>query len=97
LGTLIYTGLEFLTFFETPQGCNGWNIIFGINPALYMIFVFMQVGIAGQFNKKQQLIISAVLFSTSKYVPKFQAHIFIEMSFLDVLHLQSFKTECEQK
>jgi hypothetical protein len=43
LGTLIYTGLEFLTFFETPQGCDEWDIILGINPTLYMIFVFMQV------------------------------------------------------
>ena len=56
-----------------------------------MIFVFMQVGIAGQLNKNQQLIyiililiISALLFSASKYVPKFQSHIFIENVFLDV-------------
>ena len=43
LGTLIYTGLEFLTFFETSQDCDEWDIILGINPSLYMTFVFMQV------------------------------------------------------
>ena len=43
LGTLIYTGLEFLTFFEIPQTCLSWAIVFGANPILYMIFVFMQM------------------------------------------------------
>ncbi|XP_040580037.1 proton channel OtopLc isoform X2 [Lepeophtheirus salmonis] len=43
LGTLIYAGLEFLTFFETPQTCLRWEILEGINPVLYMIFVFMQM------------------------------------------------------
>ena len=43
LGTLIYTGLEFLTFFEIPQTCFSWAILFGANPILYMIFVFMQM------------------------------------------------------
>jgi hypothetical protein len=43
LGTLIYAGLEFLTFFEIPKTCAGWTILLGVNPILYMIFVFMQV------------------------------------------------------
>ena len=43
LGTLIYTGLEFLLFFEIPQTCISWKILFGINPVLYMVFVFMQM------------------------------------------------------
>lgn len=43
LGTLIYTGLEFLTFFEIPQTCFSWAILVGANPILYMIFVFMQM------------------------------------------------------
>ncbi len=43
LGTLIYTGLEFLSFFEIPKTCSKWNILMGANPILYMIFVFMQM------------------------------------------------------
>ena len=43
LGTLIYTGLEFLTFFEVPRNCMGWAILLGANPILYMVFVFMQM------------------------------------------------------
>lgn len=43
LGTLIYTGLEFLSFFEMPRTCTKWNILMGVNPVLYMIFVFMQM------------------------------------------------------
>ena len=42
-GTLIYTGLEFLTFFEISPNCIAWAIPFGANPILYMIFVFMQM------------------------------------------------------
>ena len=45
LGTLIYAGLEFLTFFEMPKICPEWSILLGVNPVLYMIFVFMQVQI----------------------------------------------------
>ena len=29
--------------FEIPQTCLGWAILFGANPVLYMIFVFMQM------------------------------------------------------
>ena len=43
LGTLIYTGLEFVHFFEIPYGCNAWHILSGINPVLHMIFTFMQM------------------------------------------------------
>ena len=43
LGTLIYTGLEFLSFFEIPKTCGQWSVLLGVNPILYMIFVFMQV------------------------------------------------------
>ena len=43
VGTLIYTGLEFLTFFEIPKDCSRWSSLLGVNPVLYMIFVFMQV------------------------------------------------------
>ncbi len=43
LGTLIYTGLEFLTFFEVPRGCRFWQVLQGANPVLYMVFVFMQM------------------------------------------------------
>ncbi len=44
LGTLIYTGLEFLAFFEVPSTCtDDWAILLGANPVLYMVFVFMQM------------------------------------------------------
>jgi len=43
LGTLIYTGLEFVHFFEIKQSCEHWNILFGINPVLHMLFTFMQM------------------------------------------------------
>ena len=43
LGTLIYTGLELVHFFEIPFGCNSWHILSGVNPVLHMIFTFMQM------------------------------------------------------
>jgi len=43
LGTLIYTGLEFVHFFEINPKCENWNILFGINPVLHMLFTFMQM------------------------------------------------------
>ena len=43
LGTLIYTGLEFVHFFEIPFGCSSWHILSGTNPALHMVFTFMQM------------------------------------------------------
>ena len=43
LGTLIYVGLEFLSFFEVPRTCMKWAILLGANPIIYMIFVFMQM------------------------------------------------------
>ena len=43
LGTLIYVGLEFLSFFEVPRTCMKWAILLGANPVIYMIFVFMQM------------------------------------------------------
>ncbi len=43
LGTLIYTGLEFLASFEVPRTCRFWQVLLGVNPVLYMVFVFMQM------------------------------------------------------
>ncbi|KAK3927549.1 Proton channel OtopLc [Frankliniella fusca] len=43
LGTMIYTGLEFGTFFETPFSSTCYNILRGINPVLQMVFTFMQM------------------------------------------------------
>ena len=43
LGTLIYTGLEFVHFFEIPFGCSSWHILSGTNPGLHMVFTFMQM------------------------------------------------------
>jgi len=43
LGTLIYTGLEFVHFFEVPMACSSWHVLSGINPVLQLIFTFMQM------------------------------------------------------
>ena len=43
LGTLIYTGLEFVNSFETPYHCSNWDILSATNPVLQMIFTFMQM------------------------------------------------------
>ncbi|XP_018899410.1 proton channel OtopLc isoform X2 [Bemisia tabaci] len=43
LGTMIYSGLEFGVFFETPFNSPCYQILKGINPVLQMIFTFMQM------------------------------------------------------
>ncbi|CAH0561215.1 unnamed protein product [Brassicogethes aeneus] len=43
LGTMIYNGLEFGTFFEVPFTSKCYMILRGINPVLQMIFTFMQM------------------------------------------------------
>ena len=43
LGTLIYSGLEFVHFFETPYDCSSWSAVTAVNPILQMIFTFMQM------------------------------------------------------
>ncbi|KAF2879143.1 hypothetical protein ILUMI_27029, partial [Ignelater luminosus] len=43
LGTMIYNGLEFGAFFETPFTSPCYMILRGVNPVLQMIFTFMQM------------------------------------------------------
>ena len=43
LGTLIYSGLEFVHFFETSYDCSSWSAVTAVNPILQMIFTFMQM------------------------------------------------------
>ncbi|KAK5643132.1 hypothetical protein RI129_006977 [Pyrocoelia pectoralis] len=43
LGTMIYNGLEFGTFFEIPFTPPCYMILRGLNPILQMIFTFMQM------------------------------------------------------
>ncbi|XP_041783031.1 uncharacterized protein LOC121599358 isoform X1 [Anopheles merus] len=43
LGTMIYTGLEFGSFFEIPFTSPCHQILRGVNPLLQMIFTFMQM------------------------------------------------------
>ena len=43
IGTLPYTGLEFVHFFEIPSGCISWHLLSGINPLLQMSFSFIQM------------------------------------------------------
>lgn len=43
LGTMIYNGLEFGTFFELPLDSPCYLILKGINPVLQMVFTFMQM------------------------------------------------------
>lgn len=40
---MIYVGLEFGTFFETPFTSPCHQILRGVNPLLQMIFTFMQM------------------------------------------------------
>lgn len=43
LGTMIYNGLEFGAFFETPFTSQCYMILRGVNPVLQMVFTFMQM------------------------------------------------------
>ncbi|XP_017884238.1 proton channel OtopLc isoform X2 [Ceratina calcarata] len=43
LGTMVYNGLEFGTFFEVPPTSPCYQILQGVNPVLQMIFTFMQM------------------------------------------------------
>ncbi|KAJ8679318.1 hypothetical protein QAD02_015105 [Eretmocerus hayati] len=43
LGTMVYNGLEFGTFFEVPPTSPCYQILQGVNPCLQMIFTFMQM------------------------------------------------------
>ncbi|XP_034171221.1 proton channel otopetrin-like a isoform X8 [Osmia lignaria lignaria] len=43
LGTMVYNGLEFGTFFEVPPSSPCYQILQGVNPVLQMIFTFMQM------------------------------------------------------
>ncbi|KAF5282178.1 hypothetical protein FQR65_LT02875 [Abscondita terminalis] len=43
LGTMIYNGLEFGTFFEIPFNPPCYMILKGVNPVLQMVFTFMQM------------------------------------------------------
>ncbi|XP_041972635.1 proton channel OtopLc-like isoform X2 [Aricia agestis] len=43
LGTMIYNGLEFGTFFELPLDSPCYLILKGVNPVLQMVFTFMQM------------------------------------------------------
>lgn len=40
---MIYNGLEFGAFFETPFTSPCYMILRGVNPVLQMIFTFMQM------------------------------------------------------
>lgn len=43
LGTMIYNGLEFGSFFEVPVTSPCYMILQGVNPVLQMVFTFMQM------------------------------------------------------
>ncbi|KAK9727731.1 Otopetrin [Popillia japonica] len=43
LGTMIYNGLEFGSFFEIPFTSPCYMILKGVNPVLQMVFTFMQM------------------------------------------------------
>ncbi|XP_011568585.3 proton channel OtopLc isoform X8 [Plutella xylostella] len=43
LGTMVYNGLEFGTFFELPLDSPCYLILKGVNPVLQMVFTFMQM------------------------------------------------------
>lgn len=43
LGTMVYNGLEFGSFFEIPAASPCYSILLGINPLLQMMFTFAQM------------------------------------------------------
>lgn len=43
LGTMVYNGLEFGSFFEIPSTSPCYSILLGINPVLQMMFTFAQM------------------------------------------------------
>ena len=43
LGTMIYNGLEFGSFFETPRSSPCYSILIGVNPILQATFTFAQM------------------------------------------------------
>nr|GBM70153.1 hypothetical protein AVEN_236017-1 [Araneus ventricosus]GBM70203.1 hypothetical protein AVEN_62767-1 [Araneus ventricosus] len=43
LGTMVYNGLEFGSFFEIPSSSPCYSILLGINPVLQMMFTFAQM------------------------------------------------------
>ncbi|UYV60266.1 OTOP3 [Cordylochernes scorpioides] len=43
LGTMIYNGLEFTTFFELPITSPCYSVLQALNPALQMLFTFIQM------------------------------------------------------
>lgn len=43
LGTMVYNGLEFGSFFEVPPTSLCYNVFLGLNPILQMIFTFAQM------------------------------------------------------
>lgn len=40
---MIYNGLEFGAFFETPEDSPCYSILSGVNPILQMVFTFTQM------------------------------------------------------
>lgn len=43
LGTMVYNGLEFGSFFEIPSTSPCYSVLLGINPVLQMVFTFAQM------------------------------------------------------
>ncbi|XP_064482140.1 proton channel OtopLc-like isoform X2 [Ornithodoros turicata] len=43
LGTMVYNGLEFGSFFEIPPTSPCYSVLLGINPILQMVFTFAQM------------------------------------------------------
>jgi Otopetrin len=43
LGTMIYNGLEFGSWFEIPVYSACYSVLRGANPVLQMVFTFMQM------------------------------------------------------
>lgn len=43
LGTMVYNGLEFGSFFEIPPTSPCYSVLLGINPVLQMVFTFAQM------------------------------------------------------
>lgn len=62
LGTMIYIGLEFGTFFEIPFTSPCHQILRGVNPLLQMIFTFMQMYFVFMNSRVRSLLLLGRVF-----------------------------------
>lgn len=72
LGTVIYDGLEFGAFLETPQDSPCFSILKGVNPILHATFAFFQMYFifisARVIHFKMEIIAYRIHFVISRFI-----------------------------